>query len=153
MNSWFQNLGSLDWWIGVVLVGILINLASEYLKNPVDRLLVRSSTWWATRTEKQRAARELRIQKLRSSQEEQVFALLETLYSRVSSTMMVLAGGIFFVLLETLRSHAEKGGPHKLLLCGKILALFAVLLGMRGWWEVIRRRGEISEARNLKSAS
>jgi hypothetical protein len=44
MNEFLTNLLSPSWWIGVVAVSFVINLASAYFKTPLDRALARFST-------------------------------------------------------------------------------------------------------------
>jgi len=41
MKAWLQNLSTLEWWLGVVVVGIAINLVSAYLKRPFDKVFNR----------------------------------------------------------------------------------------------------------------
>ena len=59
------------WTISVVIVGILINLASAYLKNPLDRLVSKLSKKWRTRSEEKKAAWLKEVESLRGSQHEQ----------------------------------------------------------------------------------
>jgi hypothetical protein len=60
MSQPFKDLTSFHWWMGVVIVGILINLISDYLKPRADKLLSSMSTWYGTRTESlSKAGREM----------------------------------------------------------------------------------------------
>ncbi len=50
-----NELFTWSWFISVVLVGVLINLASAYIKPPIDKIMRRYSQKWKTHsTEKQR---------------------------------------------------------------------------------------------------
>ena len=51
MTELLNNLSSVGWWISVVLVGLLINLVSAYIKSPIDKLGSKLSSAWRHRTE------------------------------------------------------------------------------------------------------
>jgi len=55
MDEFAKILASPYWWLSVVVVGILINLVSAYIKEPIDWLFSHISVAWRTRTEKRRA--------------------------------------------------------------------------------------------------
>ena len=90
----------------MVIIGIDINVASAYVKGPCDRILSASSKWWATRTEAQRKARDERIALLRTSKDEQTFALIQALHVRVRSIMMIVVGFVLLVTALTFRDVA-----------------------------------------------
>lgn len=69
MDELTKNLSSPYWWIGVVVVGILINLASAYLKPALDRWLSRMSVWWRNQSAKRKARYEKEIEALMGSAE------------------------------------------------------------------------------------
>ena len=55
MEEFSKSLASPYWWLSTVIVGILINLASAYIKRPIDRLFSRISVAWRNRSEQRRA--------------------------------------------------------------------------------------------------
>jgi hypothetical protein len=57
MSDLFNNLSSPSWWIGVVIMSFVINLASAYAKAPLDRALGRLSK--RRRDKSERAQREI----------------------------------------------------------------------------------------------
>jgi hypothetical protein len=63
MSELLKDLTSFHWWMGVVIVGIVINLASDYLKPRADKLLSSMSTWYGTRTESLSRASQERMYK------------------------------------------------------------------------------------------
>jgi hypothetical protein len=65
MNEFLNSFTSTSWWLGVVFVGVTINVISAYLKAPVDRLFSSLSIGWQERTEKSRRERESAIAALR----------------------------------------------------------------------------------------
>jgi hypothetical protein len=52
MTELINNLSSVSWWIGVVIVGVLINLVSAYIKSPIDKLGSKLSSAWRNRSER-----------------------------------------------------------------------------------------------------
>lgn len=50
MDEIVKNISSGSWWIGVVIVGISLNLLSAYLKAPIDRLLSAVFERWRARS-------------------------------------------------------------------------------------------------------
>jgi hypothetical protein len=148
MDAFIKDLGFLNWWIGVVIVGIIINLLSAYLKSPTDKILSGFSKWWATRTEKERKARTLRIQKLIDNPDEQIFALIEALHVRVRAVFFALIAGIFgiFIIIGTIY---QVHGFSDLLL--KIFAVFSALFAFNYFNGAAERLDEITEARRKRS--
>jgi hypothetical protein len=53
LSKFLADLGTVHWWLSVVIVGIAVNLASAYMKPPVDGLLGKIS---ARRREKYKLA-------------------------------------------------------------------------------------------------
>lgn len=52
MDKLLNDVTSGYWWLSVVLVGLLINLASAYIKDPIDRKLAQLAAGWGHRSEK-----------------------------------------------------------------------------------------------------
>jgi len=52
MTEVVNNLSSAGWWISVVIVGLLINLVSAYIKAPIDSLGSKLSSAWRSRSER-----------------------------------------------------------------------------------------------------
>lgn len=70
-----SDISSWYWWVSVVFVGLAINLASSYIKPPIDR-------WLERRSERRRSARERMDQKFDA----------ETSRIAFDPTLLVLAG-------------------------------------------------------------
>ena len=147
MNTSFQSLDSIDWWFGVVVVGIAINLVSAYIKGPCDRVLSGASMWWATRSEAQRKARAERIARLRASKDEQTFALIQALHIRVRSILMVLTAFFMLIAAAVLRKEPATEDMVMVRFILKLLSLLPMMLGLHDSVDVIRRNMEIHEAR------
>jgi hypothetical protein len=101
MNDLIEILSSPIWWFSVVVVGILINLISAYLKSPIDKNLSKVSTWWRQRTEQQKVREQEFINRLINDQHEQVMASNRVLDLHLDS-IYSLALGIFLMLILNL---------------------------------------------------
>ena len=151
MKNWVKNINSIDWWIGIVVVGIIINLLAAYLKLPIDRILSVVSKWWATRTEIKSKERDERIDRLSSSNKEQLFALVQALHVRVRSIMMIILGFIFMFTSLAIKLYKYTEGNWEDYLISVpvyIVSLIFIMAGLRDYLEVIGSRNEIYEARN-----
>ena len=98
MRSLVDQMSSPAWWIGVVIVGILINLVSAYCKGPIDRLLGALSTKWATRSAVLRNESADRITLMTVSAEARTMARFEVLLSRVWAVLFFQVSTFFGVL-------------------------------------------------------
>jgi hypothetical protein len=69
MDKFLADASTAYWWITAVLVGLVINLASAYIKNPIDRVAASLSGRWRARTEGLRKARSLHVEYLKAHPE------------------------------------------------------------------------------------
>lgn len=95
MEEFSKVLSSPYWWLSAVVVGILINLVSAYIKGPIDQLLSHISVAWRTRSEKRRADYTLELNKLVVNME------LQRQYEHLElrSTLDALFGLMFALLI------------------------------------------------------
>jgi hypothetical protein len=98
MKEFFNNLTSISWWIGVVIVGILINLVSAYIKSKLDSRLSKASTWWQKRSLAHEEKRRKELQKLRDKHHEQVMLALAGLRDRMRCILFSCLGAFIGVL-------------------------------------------------------
>jgi len=73
MSSTYEILKTPEWWVTVVIAGIMINLLSGYIKSTLDTRLSRISNWWNTRTTEKREKKRIYIDMLIN--DERFFAL------------------------------------------------------------------------------
>lgn len=97
MDDLINDVGSLTWWIGVVLVGLLINLFSAYLKPLLDGALSALSKQWRTRSQLAREADEKLIEYFRSSAAAREFQWRAEVRARFQA-LALLASGMLFLL-------------------------------------------------------
>lgn len=64
MDELAHNLASPTWWVGVVIVGLLINLASAYLKPGLDYLMSSVRMHRRTKAQERYAAYEIEVSEL-----------------------------------------------------------------------------------------
>lgn len=91
MRDFLTQLGSLYWWLSVVVVGILINIFSTLLHRKLDDRLSRVSAWWRSKSEKRKAKRLEQLAKLKSPSE-RVLLSLDVMHLRVEGFMAFLGG-------------------------------------------------------------
>ncbi len=104
MKDFITNISSLYWWISVVVVGILINLFSSYLKDRLDRYLSGVSSRWRQQSEKQKAKTQRILDKLRNEPSEQVFLLLSELRTRIKCLFMLVWGVLLYGFVTMISS-------------------------------------------------
>lgn len=107
MDEFAKSLTSLSWWLGVVLVGILLNVLSAYLKPAVDNLFSKVSSWWRNRSEEARGARTQFVAELRSDRHKQILMLAEENRKRLRSIGYLICSLILLVLYSSVKISAS----------------------------------------------
>ena len=109
MDAISKNLVSIEWWLGVVAVGILLNLVSAYLKPWLDRTLSAFSTRWDERTSRRREERTKLVQYLRDHPDEQLHMLATEMRCRLRTILhLVLGMAILIISFIVAGSWGEK---------------------------------------------
>lgn len=103
MDEFAKSLTSINWWLGVVLVGILLNVLSSYLKPVVDNLFSKVSFWWRNRSEDARDARARIVAELRSDRHKQILMLAVENRRRLQSIGYLIYSLIFLVLYLSIK--------------------------------------------------
>lgn len=105
MADFFNNLTSIRWWIGVVIVTVILNLAAMYLKSPFDRLFSSISTTYRTRSKAKKAEREKQIRNLVGNEHEQIlfasrinFTLGKIIFWVVIGAGAIILSGILVIV-------------------------------------------------------
>ena len=145
MTDFFNNITSIGWWIGVVIVGILLNVAAMYLKSPIDRLVGSISTKYQTRSKAKKAEREAKIVNLVGNKHEQIlhasdinFALGTCIFQVVSGVTLMIMVGLMIILKNLI--------PEKVnILQFRIISIGAILLGALS---IFRGLSKLTEARD-----
>ena len=117
----------------MVLVGLLINIASAYLKPLLDRTLSRSSKWWATRTEEKREIRAAQLAEIRASEKALLMMLARENRHRHKSTLFLFLGLAYFTVWLILKEPAAKDANEILFISLKtFFYLLSMLCGFIG---------------------
>jgi hypothetical protein len=91
MDKFIKEISSPYWWIGVVIIGIAINIASSYLKNIIEFILSRISNNWKLK-QKERTIKTARIIDILKNKSELkvIYALRELRYRIRSISFLIL---------------------------------------------------------------
>lgn len=141
MSDFMQSLTSASWWIGVVVVGIAINLVSAYTKPRLDRMMSRTSKWWASLSQTRRDARESRVVALVGNPSEQILATLAEMRMRVRS--------VFFLILSLgIITIAFLVGPgNSRFAVGMFIGTVCIVTSLATHAAAMAQGGEVFEAR------
>jgi hypothetical protein len=144
MEEMFKAITSPAWWGGVAIVGILINLASAYLKPWLDQAMSFVSLRWTARTEEQHRQRLRRIEHLRGDTHRQLLASIAGLHAGIWATIMfILSISGFFYIDVYMHIH----GTSSLLPYTRLLFILGMFLAQKFLSDFVRIAVEIREAR------
>lgn len=98
MEEFIKSLSSPSWWIGVVIVGIVINIASAYLKNPIDKVLIHTSSSWRIRRTESLEKRKALIELLKTDSELLILYAMSENRFRIRCIGFILIGFLAFYM-------------------------------------------------------
>ena len=125
-------LASPGWWFTAIAMGLLVNLASAYLKRPLDAWLSGVSTRWRARSEAGRARFDRRVALFRSGDAESRtwFRLLISLLIQCSLALTMTSVLLFSLAVV---ATALRVGPYaRGFLLGEAVTLYVVGLAATG---------------------
>ncbi|HDM8235530.1 TPA: hypothetical protein P0E28_005019 [Vibrio campbellii] len=96
MTEFINDTGTIYWWLSVVVVGILVNVLSSYIKLPFDWVFGKISQKWRDRREKSQAERERKILLLRDDYELRVIYAHSEMRYRIRSVGALVMSTAFF---------------------------------------------------------
>jgi ABC-type multidrug transport system fused ATPase/permease subunit len=133
MDEFFQNISSISWWLGVVIVGILINVLSHYIQKKFDTQLSALSSRWKKRSEEKKELRKRAIEKIRENPNAQVFVILEEVRLRIQ-TVLFYVGACALILLAMYFKGLETPSDIYILkvIAENILLFFAATISTFG---------------------
>lgn len=99
MDEFIRNLSSPAWWVGVVIVGVFINLVSAYAKPVLDRITSHFGDKWKKRSSERQKAYDEEISKLIVNVE----LRRHYEYRHLSYMLRALIGNVFAVLLVAMK--------------------------------------------------
>lgn len=98
MNWIIDKLGSTDWWVSVVIVGIAVNLLSTLVQKAFDRLRAGVSKRYNESKSREAKRRKELIQRLKTDKE-QLAAFRSRLLARKMDVLEYMLVGVFMILL------------------------------------------------------
>ncbi|SGY87688.1 hypothetical protein [Moritella viscosa] len=133
MEPFLVSLTTPSWWVGVVIVGIIINVISSYLKNPIDKILSAISGSRRERNKRKLNERNELISTLRDDADLLIlFAMSENRY-RIRSVGFLLISFAAFSGSTLLIGITDTGS-----ITGLIFAMLIALAGLHDHSEAIR---------------
>lgn len=144
---------SVEWWTGVVVVGVGVHLLAAYLKPRLDRVGGWLSRSWAARNEKRTRARLARIDLLKRDDGARLAASFGEIRYRVRSVQFLLLS-VLFIGIGTLVGQGSMVvvGGWVFRGCG-IGALLTMLLALDDHSEAMQISRELSMALSEKEES
>lgn len=143
MDTFSKHFASLDWWIGIVLVGVLLNLVSTYLLRRVDRILSTISSRWDKRTSRKRKERDQLVQYLSDHPDEQLQLLAEEIRC-MFRTIKNVGLATALIIISFVAEHSLATGVFLL------LSLILIFFGLAADLEAMRLSRLVSDAREIK---
>ena len=105
MDEFANSVSSLSWWLGVVVVGIVLNVVAAYLKPRLDKLFSTMSSSWRNRSEKRFSERKRLADELRNDKHQQILILGEETRARIRGIAAFILSLMFLVLQLTLQVY------------------------------------------------
>jgi hypothetical protein len=143
MREFVTNVYSPSWWIGVVLVSFLINLASAYAKPSLDRLWARYSARRRSRLEQDREKLDRQLAGIMSMPDGIVLLSVDELRAVLGAVLCFSVCSVLILSLFFL------SGSIRVLIFGALfIFLFAALILMH----VARKNGDLLRLAKQKRA-
>lgn len=107
MERFLANITSTSWWVGVVLVGIIINIISSYLKPFLDGNISKLSASKKNKLDKERKQHDIFVAKLIADDQFYTRAAFRDLRIRNSSSNLMTSGGLLFLVSSQVYSMVK----------------------------------------------
>jgi hypothetical protein len=104
MSEFFTNISNPGWWLGVVFVGLLLNIASSYLKPFIDNQLAKFSEKKRNALAARHELEEKLVDKLSNSVDDRKLLKLEIIDLRVQGVMHIVLSLVFMTMYLASRS-------------------------------------------------
>lgn len=125
MDEFIKQLSSPSWWIGVVVIGIVINVISAPLGRVFEAQLGKVSSWQRHKSQEKIVKRQKLLESLRKSEIKQLFYAMQEQRLRIRSFENFVIGslslGVVFMAL-VLAGETIRETP--------ILLIFVVIFGL-----------------------
>ncbi len=147
MDQLYDQVTSISWWVGVVVVGVLVSLTAAYLKPRLDFVFSALSKSWSVRSAMRAEERRERIAKLKSTPQEQVMAGIAELRLRISAygylvLGIAISGGALLI--------REIVGSNPFVVIIELTGLIAIIMAFSNIIEAGMLASEVEEARQVE---
>ena len=137
MEQFLQNIVTVEWWLSVVFVGVLLNVFSNYLIAILNKLASRLSSVWRRKLVETTAANNLMVDELRNNHHLQWLYYTEETKVRFASLHYFFLG-LFLIVLSPLLQVA--GAPRFLFVFLMFVGTVNVLIAMKAHSKATRMR-------------
>lgn len=146
-QTWADVFKSPQWWVTTVIVAVLVNIASAFLFQFVEKHFSNASKWLSTRSKKQRQLRAERIKDLMDDPTGQILRAMRAVFLAVAAGVVVLISNssVPVVCVGIVDNHAPV--PKIIIWSALIGALMGNLLGTMTVLKATAIFNEVWEAR------
>ena len=143
MNEILNSFSSPAWWFSAVVVALIINILSAYLKLPMDKILLSVSATWRSRNAIAKARHQEQVVEVSRSSDLQIIYLLKALTHRSKSNgwliVSVINGMFLFADLQIRMTELSILGARSVVASPwfqtgtvmGLLGLYAIVCSMR----------------------
>lgn len=110
MQKFLDDIASGYFWLAVVMVGLVINLASAYIKDPMDRAFGKVSKTWRVRTQRQKAKLDRLVDALSDDEYRAHIRWMSHMYA--TRTILLALVAVVSAATSVLVSPGLKGVPQ-----------------------------------------
>lgn len=100
MNAFVESLVTPGFWLSVVLVSVVLNVVSGYIKSAIDRIFSSISIRWQRRSEESRKRRKEIVNFLQSDQHAQLVCLAIANRKHIESVFFFVFAFFVFAVLQ-----------------------------------------------------
>lgn len=134
-----------EFWFGVVVVGIAINLLSAYLKGPIDVFFSRISTAWAARSERAKREQDARIEAFVRDEVEMAIARDRALAMMSTGIMVALLAVLAVTQIHAIQALAPGTAAMDRDTAVKVVVPFSQLVMLLGLERLFSGRSLLRE--------
>ena len=153
MNEFLQNIGSPSWWVGVVVVSFIINLASAYSKPLIDRTLAGLSESRRRKLERSKLELARQLQAVEATADGVVLLSLEELKLVLAAVLCTSLSVLVLVWFSPPITNLPQPSDTRIGLPLEILLLIPILLvGALFCMRAARNKADLLQLAKAKSS-
>lgn len=138
MDKILNDLTDYSWWFGVVIVGIVLNLGTSYLKPTIDNILAKYSSRKREQLGIAKKRQDEAIKLLNTSQEERMMLKFRIIEHQTAGNHSLILGLSFFIMTFSVIGLVDKTSSEKYFIV--VLLLFSVYCLLESFYLRARAR-------------